>query len=351
MGNSDFFLEDLFSVAGPAFSKTSTKNMESIQIAVHEHYADVIGSDFEVEQCGGLEINSNNFKLETSRSKFLLKRLKIGNNNSDLLHKLKLNNWLHERGAKVPFGQMSDSKELIVESQSYIWCLFNFDEGHYFQGDSDTLIDLAKEAGRLHRMLKDAPAEFMPSTVISHYTSDEWDFIGKLCDGSLDYRDIISGEWAETYIEKIDIVLAKGRQLQENKNLLESMIKQPCHTDLHPHNVLVDKGRVNSFVDFESFNMMPAPIALGFAAYKLTRQSVAKAKKHDEASSLGERFVSALDIDESFSGSWNLLASAEVFRRVIIILRLNHIDKVSTWNHVLPIQVNGLLEIDQIFKK
>jgi len=44
-----------------------------------------------------------------------------------------------------------------------------------------------------------------------------------------------------------------------------------------------------------------------------------------------------------------LLVKAEIIRRILIILRLSFIEGVNDWNHVLPVQLNALDEVEVLF--
>ena len=119
--------------------------------------------------------------------------------------------------------------------------------------------------------------------------------------------------------------------------------------DLHPHNLLVTQ--TGCFViDLDSFRAMDYRIFYGFSLYKLLRQHRAMNSNFISTS----YFIDSLGIP-GFSytpklGTALLLGcTAEILRRLFVIVDDIRLTGDSSWCHVTPVHLRGLFEADQIF--
>lgn len=72
------------------------------------------------------------------------------------------------------------------------------------------------------------------------------------------YGAILSNNWT-TISETLDAVLAELGSLADAPAI--------CHIDLHPHNILVDRGRVVGILDFDAFKWASPSIMYAFGAF------------------------------------------------------------------------------------
>jgi Ser/Thr protein kinase RdoA (MazF antagonist) len=156
--------------------------------------------------------------------------------------------------------------------------------------------------------------------------------------------------------QRWDQVCEVERELRRVADLCRSLRITACHCDLHPHNILMAGASVAAFIDFESFTAMPVAAALGFAAYKLVRQhAVAQSFTRADRECVRKaamRFVAGLR--SSMEGivdadTLRLMALAEIFRRLLVVFRLNLRGGDARWNHVLPMHLSGFEEIELMF--
>jgi len=352
------FSADIFSDARPRFSPASGDARERVLRVALAHYSDALNGITEIHQFGGNEINSNNFKVKTGRGFFLLKRFGSKANPSVVTQQLALAEWL--RGSHrvlVPRVVRDESGNLVVLDDGINWCLLEFKEGLFFSGVRAELVPTALEIGRLQRALNVAPESLR--------VPRKWDY------GSADDRSVFMEAYAERAKWRgyfgdplADALARRWRALARLEGELiasapdmESLPVHVCHCDLHPHNILVDHGNPSAFIDVESFTTMPVVVAIAFAAFKLVRQ-------HAVTESISESRITELvgaakdfvemageGLDSVTFDRCRLMASAEVFRRLLVILRLNVRAHDPSWNHVLPMHLAGLAEIDLMFRQ
>ena len=126
------------------------------------------------------------------------------------------------------------------------------------------------------------------------------------------------------------------------------------HGDLHPHNILMENGKISAFLDLESIVSAPLTVGIAFSTFKLLRQYMVE-EGTDVAPKAVVSFYQSLTRElgnEIISyNDLAFFAKAEVLRRIGIILDLSINEGNRVWNDVLPIQINSLAEIDFLFKQ
>lgn len=301
-----------------------------------------------IEQFGGAEINSHNFKVTTSRGVWLCKRAPV-EAAPRLRQALALAAWLAPHDVAVPAPLPAQEGSPVQVRGESVWCVWPFVEGAFFHAGEAAVRSAGRAAGRLHRVLADAPADLWPAT--------RWDYdFG----GAVDLLEV-AGQDRAGWDQAFGSAAAAGLDhrmdgLPELVGRLAAAVagwgpgvRQPCHGDLHPHNILMDKDLVAAFVDVESLVVAPYPLACGFARYKLVRQAVSAG---GNPVGLGRVFAEAVRSawPSEYLGDDDLRvgALAEVVRRLLLVLRLHYLDGNSRWNHVLAVHLAGLDEIDAL---
>lgn len=170
--------------------------------------------------------------------------------------------------------------------------------------------------------------------------------------------DFILLEWEsnplEKYQKKINnishFLFEKIKMVQEKLNLYNFNNLRPMHIDLHPHNIAVNE-KVMYLLDLEAIQLTSISRSLGFAIYKLVRQSVANGTdiKYFHNFFNGTKFLDFLEQFNLTKDELKVAATQEVLRRIFILIDLLK-QGDSDWVFVLPIHLNGLSEIEIIFK-
>ena len=174
---------------------------------------------------------------------------------------------------------------------------------------------------------------------------DDWPELFSTEDAAL-----IAAHWSKIMDVRVELEASREHVLDAPTQLV--------HTDLHPHNVLMNHSQLVAFLDFDSYKQAPLGAALGFAAYKLIRQVGAhrgRDSSSDGISASAHRFVDGVRLALSLTSEdycrLALFAKTEVFRRLMVIFRLTLRARDLSWNHVLPMHLAGFEEIDVIFRE
>jgi Ser/Thr protein kinase RdoA (MazF antagonist) len=350
------FKPDIFSNPVPAFSPVRPEAVDAVMSAYERMFGSAPVSS--IEQFGGNEVNSNNFKivLESGR-KLLLKRLPGSAKSPVMRRQLALIEWLAEKGTAIAPLLRSVEGRPFESWHSAYWCGFEFVDGNFFEGGLDQVEQASKAIGDMQLALSGVPESIVPPA--------KWDYDYQRLKAAADDMFARSSEWVGFFGEEGAASLSEAwqprvlpalAQVEEMGGLLERSGVAVCHADLHPHNLLMGDGQFGAVIDFESFTRMPIATALGFATYKLMRQHCV-AQGMDEADEAKIAADSRIFIDGVATASGrgeaahNLQTGAviELYRRMTIIFRLNLDQQNTAWNHVLTMHLNGLEEIPLIF--
>lgn len=235
--------------------------------------------------------------------------------------------------------------------------VMTFISGVYFPGKETCNIRAVGEAvGKFHAQIKSAPDTLKPNRrypYLSDVDNEMFESIildphKKLSHFPEEYKQILITN--RFFLDHTwNKVLAQASKAMESEQGL-------VHIDIHPHNVIMNNGKLAAFLDFDSLMHAPLKIMIGFSAYKLLRQIVCKKKKKLSRQSTDDlvesylegiyKYLPELRSDKKIIG---LFALTEICRRIAYILRLNIQENNSEWNHVLAIQISGLKEVEQLF--
>ena len=303
------------------------------------------------EQSDALGINSNNFRLKTTKGAFVLKRWSDQAKPLDVQNTLAIMAWLASRQLPVPAPVKLQQDSFSLSIGSGTWSLFPFVEGAYFSGADDDLRSAAEATGRLMETLAPLPAACLPSEGPEQMTAADGELLRLVKDSSKTWDELLGAEHAELLALSWPVLMAEWEALTA-KNIVSGRI-QAAHFDLHPHNLLVTEGKVVALLDFEACKVMPIGFALGFAALKQCRQAMTLRPLMRDPRLVGslylDHLLSTLPYARQFVTHLGDLAVAEVLRRICIILRLNLEKGERKWNKVLGTQLGHLGEARALF--
>jgi len=353
------FLPDQFSNPNVQFTLCSRDKFAEIKNIILCFYYDLGGLGEKILQSGSLEINSNNFLLKIGGKEYILKRiLSCGDDISRKRSQAVLVNWLVEKEIKIPLIVKSiKNGELIVENQGAVWCLSEFVDGEYFSGKGNELLDAGQNFIHLFGLLKNynvANEFFVSNVIVTPYGIPE-NLFSKILEGKRNWVKLLGRKNADLLETSWDILVHDVGDIDAAYDYLVSN-RGLCHIDLHPHNILVKNHKIVSILDFESFVYAPIESAVYFNIFKLARQTVVAGGGSSNIKTVKDVVRLMLDelrknkiVNSIESGHVILMTKVEVFRRIIYILDNCFVKKNSTWNHVLPIQISALKEIEALY--
>jgi hypothetical protein len=345
------FQADLFSISRPGWvtaSKSYDHVLGNLATFLPVAFFPLLG---ELEQSEALGINSSNFRLSTSQGIFLLKQWSRAAKAADLKKTLTLMTWLATKELPVPAPIKFINGEVLLKLDSSTWSLFPFIEGNYFSGANGELEVAAQMTGRLIDVLAHVPSSCAPSAGPRHLTTADSKLLRRIEAASDQWDDLLGSAHAHLLRKCWPALMMEWEQLTDAG--LDAGNTQASHFDLHPHNLLVKGDRVSAVLDFESCKLMPVGYALGFAALKQCRQTVALSQLPTDAPFVGARYIAQLSgcssINDAIARRLGDFAVSEVIRRICLILKLNIENGDKTWNRVLPVQLGHIREARALF--
>jgi len=312
----------------------------------------------DIQQIKGNEINSNNFKTETKSGCVLIKRVIAQNNISELRRCIELSRWLYSNNIPVPKIVPSLDGNLIVTQNGCPWIVFEFVEGNFFSGGTIKGLESAGYMiGKLHRVLKKAPKGIRPKIRINYLEGDEDKILNELSRLKNQWSTIFGERYVSLLKRNWDQILSVNNLIHKKKEMMAGIRNQVSHNDLHPHNILVDGNEVSAFLDFDSFKVTNVYISLAYSIYKLIKQhfvNIGSLNQSREFPNHTDYLFRAIDKVFPFthdeSDNFQIFAITEIFRRLMIIFRLNITKKNRSWNHIIPLHLAGLKETEIVFR-
>ena len=353
MNTGVLFQPDLFSQTQPLWQQANSRTIQKLLDVSRNWFPDLVSFTNPPLQIGAQEINSNNFLVATSSdASWILKRWHGIDAEDTYESKCRLLAWLVSEKQPVSSPLLAIDGKYVFREENAVWAVFQYIRGDYFSGSGSQLETAAAGIGQLYTILKKKPADLIVGEGPVHLSlADDFTLRNSLALKSK-WHTQLSTEQTELLTAYYVSIIAKWDAL--NRTNLASGPPQCSHYDLHPHNLLMQGNSLVALLDFDSCSVQKPGFGLAFSLLKLVRQTVVCQKKQQSPALLAKQFIKilkkTLDIDEAFYQQLPLFAEAEVLRRIALILRLNFEQGNSDWNHVLPIQLRHLDEIDCLFR-
>lgn len=334
---------DLFSDPVPRFASASDEAVARVHRLLGAHFRGLGMLEGEVLQPARAEVNSRNFALRTERGRYLLQCQEGSRDHLERV--IGVAQWARELGLPLPRIEPADDGCPLVAFDDGVWFAMEFVEGTHFSGAGKECGSTAEVIGCLRKALAGCPPEFWPTQPTLPPGEDEMMLAGELeaargsWEGILgaDTARLLDHHWARVRAELEACVSASP---QGGNDLM--------HFDLHPHNLIMEGGKVRALIDLASFRRCDARTFVAFGLLKLMRQAVCwSGGRDDEIQRVREVFQPALgDLDPGEAG---VLARSEVVRRIFVLLGLSLREGDRSWNHVLPVHLRALDESRILF--
>ena len=350
------FTPDIFSRSCPEFVDIPADSRSEIARVLDLFYPRVAGDIRSVRQLKGLEVNSRNYRIAIGSELYALKRMNNRSYGTICTSQLRVSQQLLDQGIPFPriIKNFRDSLVSVVDD-GYTWVLAEFIEGDYFSGSQAQFFTVGHAIGRLQHALGTIDASEIPVSAAAGSWNETRDTIGGLFSREKDLDSFLP----RTESEALERDLGYLKKTFQRVDILIPHIGScivPTHIDLHPHNILISPGNDPSFVDVDSIQQADRIQSLAFSTYKLARQYVVHeglADRRDLIARDTRTFVDAILHDAGIRDvdirTFPVLATAEILRRVAIIIRLNREEGNREWNAVLPMHLLALHEIPVLF--
>lgn len=358
------FQADIFSQSEPQYIDCDVTQQGELTSVISKHYAHLDLKVIDIRQSGGIEINSNNFLVETDKGTYLLKliqQLAAGTPESDqrdlLERQYALIDWLHEREVPSPKPVKASTKKYVCDISPERSASFaRFVQGSYFSGAQECVQAVGSAVGRMHAVLKETPTELQITREVPAFSPEAKAVFFAVLENKHAEQSVFSTEHQTLLTEVTPFLSAIWDAVLGHEQIYSESPRGLQHIDLHPHNILMKANHVAAFLDFDSLKLGPLKSMLGFSAFKLLRQVVCASgnrltvnEKRNLVTDYCNVIFEHLPELRSDLKSISLFAYAEVCRRISIIFKLNIVDNSPVWNHVLAIQIVGLNEIESLF--
>lgn len=238
-----------------------------------------LGSILSIEQVNETEVNSNNFKIATTRGNFLLRRFLATKDQKIILRTLDLIKSLAGEGVRVPQVANSITGEPLVILNDEFYCLFVFTEASHYQGSKLELESAGTQVGLLDQAL-------------SHLSTDpKWQQELSLPDQVKELRRYDLTIWQELFTKARaraeanpddkfdqDFIASESIIMEAVEKTLKAKPTESAwgvvHFDLHPHNFLANGHEIVAIIDLDSLRYLERARALAFALHRLIRQYI-----------------------------------------------------------------------------
>lgn len=352
------FQPDIFSGSIPRFVSVDDVLARSVRAALIAHYPALSARIIHIEQVRGNEVNSMNFRVETERGAFLVKRVRGAEHHAHLHRAFSIAAWLHRVGVPVASIILTGDGHTSVVDGDAQWCVFEFIADRFFSGVYvDELYAAGRAIGTLHCVLEQLPDRMRPERTIDDQPQVLEQIIHACARRSTDWPEFFGVTTADMLQAQWGSLLQALATVRLHWGTIVRMNTQACHIDLHPHNLFVRDGSIAAFLDTHAIVTGRIGTAIAFAAFKLVRQYAARQHLTDpeDIAEHGRCFVDAvreaLPLDDGVMSTMRTHAQLEILRRICSIFSANMQRNDQRWNHVLPMHLAGLAEAEMILQR
>lgn len=345
------FTPDFFSISKPHWNRCSQKSVKVIDNLVRLELPMYWKRNNSYFQTGSHEINSSNYKIEIGGTgdAFVLKKWPEKTDVQKILDHNHILDFFNAEGIPSPKKMRFRDTTDYCEFKGNIWTLQEFKKGDFFNGDITLFNQLINRVLELQEKLKEN-FSLENNKVVS--IDFEYRVLQEFMDGARRFEQFFQSEDLELLKDNFMCISKAFQHVREIP--LDLNQRSICHLDLHPHNILIDKQDVNSFLDFDSVNNVNSAVAMAYFSLKTCKQACVK-NEDLEPVEVGNMFLDLLlskaEEFKKYADLFSVLANAEVLRRIDILLRLNVYENNKEWNKVLPVLLAHLIESEILFRR
>ena len=356
------FSSDIFTEVKPNFINTEKKIHHDLENIFENFYIGLDAKIRKIKKSKGIEINSNNFLIETNKDSYLLK-LFSGINECDKKYLEKQYSfvaWIYDNKLPCPRPIKNKYQKYICDiGNKRFACLMTYIDGSFFPGiDAYNIREIGETVGKFHCILNSAPKELMPKKKYTHLSQLDLENFNEVVSMSGEKLFFFTDSQRNMLLSNRDFLVEIWERVLGGQEEFINSEQGLVHIDIHPHNIIMRNGKISAFLDFDSLMRGPFKMMFSFSAYKLLRQVVFRDIKRNFLKGMYKY------VDEYLDGVYRyypdlkaekkhmaIFAYTEICRRIAIILKLNIQEGNSKWNYVLPIHISGLFEVKELFEQ
>ena len=246
------------------------------------------------------------------------------------------------------------------------YVVFDFIDARYFTPTETALASVAKEIAKMHIAFD----TFEPAYVehIESMSTQGKTFFNEVPSVLVSDVELIQKileakkERTETdtlLYDKIPLYIQTALEIEEMRKSIKKLPKQIFHSDLHPHNILLEKksDAVAALVDFDSMRLarMGQSLDVAYAIYRLGKQFFVGGGMQDadikkRAIELRKEFVAHYSQIKTLSNDelrlLPLLCKEEMMKKLLYLLKGAYLGNNIPWLHELPKFIPAVDEIN-----
>ena len=325
--------------------KKNSKLYSQVSKVLQEFYPKIDQKLLTLKVSGIGKLNSSNVLIKTKTHEYVMKIFPSERiNSANYLEMININ--LKDNFQNAPLLVENLKGKGFTEYKSDLFLLYEKVGNRHFHGKEGEFKNFFEIFKRFVNNYPIDSANYVEQPLIS---KDAEDIL----------NEFILLEWGSNPLKKYQkkiknsshFLFEKIKIVQEKIKLYDLNNLRPMHIDLHPHNIAVSEKEMY-LLDLEAIQLSSISRSLGFAIYKLVRQSVANGTDIKNFYNFfnGNTFLDFLDQVNLTKDELKVAATQEVLRRIFILIDLLK-QGDSNWAFVLPMHLNGLSEIEIIFKR
>ena len=323
--------------------KIDSELFSKIQIVLDKWFPDVNQEELILKVSGLGKLNSSNVLVKTKTSEYVMKIFPADRIDSAKLLEM-INLHLKGKFNHAPLLIENYKGRGYTNHESSLYLLYEKVGNRHYHGEKGEFESFFEVFKNFTNNYPIKGVNYVKQPLLS---SDAEGRLESFID--LDWRSNALEKYQKVFRRNFNFLVEKIKFVHKHSQESHFNNLRPMHIDLHPHNISIDENGMY-FLDLEAIQLSSLSRSLGFAIYKLIRQSVANGIDLKFFHKFFKKtvFIDFLDESNLTIEELKIAALQEVLRRLFILIDFL-CGGDSDWVFVLPMHLNGLSEIDRIF--
>ena len=302
----------------------------------------------DIAQLNRSEVNSENFrvhaKVDGENKYFLLRRHKVLTNKKQIDFYIELLLQLEKQQVPVSavIKSLDDTYSVSVENELY--SLFDFIEARYFVPSEMALRSVALSIAKMHFALNkldqssaDQIKEYSKLSKVYYNVVPEYseaDF-SQIIDLIIKQESITEVE--QELVDYWEVIKKLIAEVKNNQTAIDKLPQQIIHSDLHPHNILINDNTVRAIVDFDSVRLSQQARDVAFAIYRFGRQFFVSNKTLEKKDGVWlnklflDSYCQIMPLDKTAIDLLPIIIKDEFLRKILFVMRGVYLDNNIDW--------------------